>query len=59
MERFPLAEMCIRDRNNIYSCRKIEKSLLRDIHFIWLAGYEKPDYRTINRFCLLYTSRCV
>ena len=33
--------------NNIYSCRKIEKSLLRDIHFIWLAGYEKPDYRTI------------
>lgn len=36
--------------NNIYSCRKIEKSLLRDIHFIWLAGYEKPDYRTINRF---------
>lgn len=36
--------------NNIYYCRKIEKSLLRDIHFIWLAGYEKPDYRTINRF---------
>ncbi|MDN0054060.1 transposase, partial [Bacteroides caecigallinarum] len=32
--------------NNIYSCRKIEKSLLRDIHFIWLAGYEKSDYRT-------------
>jgi len=23
---------------------------LRDIHFIRLAGYEKPDYRTINRF---------
>ena len=36
--------------NNIYSCRKIEKSLLRDIHFIWLAGGEKPDYITINRF---------
>ena len=36
--------------NNIYSCRKIESSLTRDIHFIWLAGYEKPDYRTINRF---------
>ena len=27
--------------NNIYSCRKIENSLTRDIHFIWLAGYEK------------------
>lgn len=36
--------------NNIYSCRKIEKQLLRDIHFIWLAGYNKPDYVTINRF---------
>lgn len=36
--------------NNIYSCRKIEKQLLRDIHFIWLAGYNKPDYITINRF---------
>ncbi|AVM56469.1 IS5/IS1182 family transposase [Bacteroides heparinolyticus] len=36
--------------NNIYSCRKIEQLLLRDIHFIWLAGYEKPDFITINRF---------
>lgn len=36
--------------NNIYSCRKIEKLLLRDIHFIWLAGYNKPDFITINRF---------
>lgn len=23
---------------------------MRDIHFIWLAGGEKPDYITINRF---------
>ena len=36
--------------NNIYSCRKIEKLLHRDIHYIWLAGYEKPDFITINRF---------
>lgn len=36
--------------NNIYSCRKIEQLLLRDIHYIWLAGYEKPDFITINRF---------
>lgn len=36
--------------NNIYSCRKIAKRLLRDIHFIWLAGYDKPDFVTINRF---------
>jgi transposase len=36
--------------NNVYSCRKIEKLLHRDIHYIWLAGYEKPDFITINRF---------
>ncbi len=36
--------------NNIYSCRRIEKALRRDIHFIWLAGYEKPDHKTINNF---------
>src|SRR5574344_37916 len=36
--------------NNIYSCRKIEKLLLRDIHYMWLAASEKPDFITINRF---------
>ena len=36
--------------NNLYSCRKIEAALKRDIHYIWLAGYEKPDHNTINRF---------
>ena len=36
--------------NNIYSCRKIEKQLQRDIHYIWLAAQERPDYVTINRF---------
>ena len=36
--------------NNLYSCRKIETALKRDVHFIWLAGYEQPDHNTINRF---------
>lgn len=36
--------------NNLYSCRKISSALRRDIHFIWLAGYEKPDHNSINRF---------
>ena len=36
--------------NNIYSCRRIEQALKRDVHFIWLAGYEQPDFITINRF---------
>ena len=36
--------------NNLYSCRRIESALKRDIHFIWLAGYGQPDFNTINRF---------
>ena len=36
--------------SNVFSCRKIEERLQRDVHFIWLAGYEKPDFITINRF---------
>ena len=36
--------------NNIYSSRKIEKALKRDVHFIWLAGYDQPDHKTINNF---------
>lgn len=36
--------------SNIYSCRKIEKSLHENIHFIWISGGSTPDYRTINYF---------
>ena len=36
--------------NNIYSCRKIERAVQRDIHYIWLAAQERPDFVTINRF---------
>lgn len=36
--------------NNIYSCRKIDKAVQRDIHYIWLAAQERPDFVTINRF---------
>ena len=36
--------------NNIYSCRRMEPLLKRDVHFIYLAGYEQPDFITINRF---------
>ena len=36
--------------NNIYSCRRIEKAVQRDIHYIWLAAQEHPDFVTINRF---------
>lgn len=36
--------------NNIYSCRKLEKAAEENIHFIWLCGGQRPDFRTINTF---------
>lgn len=36
--------------NNNYSYRRIEELLKRDIQYIWLTGYEQPDFITINRF---------
>lgn len=36
--------------SNIYSCRKIEKALQENIHFMWLSGSSTPDFRTINYF---------
>jgi len=33
-----------------YSSRKIEDKLHRDISFIYLAGMQKPDFRTISDF---------
>ena len=36
--------------SNIYSSRKIESAIKDNIHFMWLAAYNKPDHNTINRF---------
>lgn len=36
--------------NNLYSCRKIEKALQENIHFMWLSGNSTLDFRTINDF---------
>jgi len=38
--------------NNIYSSRKIEQAVQSNIHFMWLAGMQRPDHNTINRFRL-------
>jgi transposase len=40
--------------NNIYSCRKIGKQLLENIHYMWLSGNLTPDFRTINNFRSLH-----
>lgn len=36
--------------SKIYTGRKIAKALSQDIHFMWLAGMNRPDFRTINNF---------
>lgn len=36
--------------NNIYSSRKIEEAVSNHIQYMWLAGMQKPDHNTINRF---------
>ncbi len=36
--------------SNIYSSRKIEQAVGSNIHFMWLAGMQRPDHNTINRF---------
>jgi len=34
----------------IYTGRKIAQALSQDIHFMWLSGMSRPDFRTINHF---------
>ena len=36
--------------SNTYSSRKIEQAVSSNIHYMWLAGMERPDHNTINRF---------
>jgi len=36
--------------SNIYSSRKIEQAVSSNIYFMWLAGMQRPDHNTINRF---------
>jgi len=34
----------------IYSSRNISKALRENVNFMWIAGNNRPDFRTINRF---------
>jgi len=34
----------------IYTGRRIAQALKQDIHFMWLSGMSRPDFRTINNF---------
>jgi hypothetical protein len=35
---------------NTYQSRKIEQAVKSDINYMWLAGMQRPDHNTINRF---------
>lgn len=34
----------------IYTCRRLAKALREDVNFMWLAAYNRPDFRTLNLF---------
>lgn len=34
----------------VYSGKNIAKQLKENIYYMWIAGHERPDFRTINRF---------
>lgn len=36
--------------SKIYSSRRIAKACREDVNFMWLAGSNKPDFRTVNHF---------
>ena len=35
---------------NVYSGRRMEQLLRRDVNFMWLSGMQHPDFNTINLF---------
>lgn len=50
--RMMLKVMIYSFSQKIYSSRQIAKALRENINFLWIAGGNKPDFRTINRFRL-------
>lgn len=36
--------------NNTFSCRKIANMVCVNVEYMWLAGMQRPDFRTINNF---------
>ena len=36
----------------IYSCRSLAKAIRENLPFIWIAGNQQPDFRTLNNFRL-------
>lgn len=43
----------------LYSSRKIAKAIRENVCFMWLAGMERPDFNTVNRFRSVYLRECL
>lgn len=43
----------------VYSSRKIARAMRRDVYFMWLAGMERPDFNTVNRYRTVYLGECL
>jgi transposase len=43
----------------IYSSRQIAKAIRENVVFIWLAGGNKPDFRTVNNFRSCHLKECI
>lgn len=39
-----------------FSSREIERNLKQDVIYMWLAGLQRPDHNTVNRFRSFYLS---
>ena len=50
--RMMLKVMIYSYSQKIYSSRQIARALRENINFMWIAGGNRPDFRTINRFRL-------
>ena len=48
--RMMLKVMIYAYTQRIYSSRRMAKALREDIHFMWLSGGNRPDFRTLNGF---------
>ncbi|RPH93611.1 transposase [candidate division KSB1 bacterium] len=36
--------------DGVRSSRRIAKALRENVHYMWLSGRQRPDFRTLNRF---------
>jgi len=36
--------------DGVRSSRRIAKALRENVHYMWISGSQRPDFRTLNRF---------